>query len=89
MIILDWKVSQYPGPRRATFSLQLPSGIVIKDCALVYKTDGTRFIGLPQRSYEKDGEKKYIDVVQIPDKATREKFNVQVLDALMRAEHIA
>lgn len=67
-----------------SFDLILPSGMKLIGCSLVHGEHGM-FIGLPTRSWVKDGATKYIATVEIPDKDKRKKFNDSVLVALSEA----
>lgn len=87
MTISNWRPSTNGGKRKGTFSVTMPSGITLIDCSLVEGEKGL-FIGMPQKSYQKDGQTKYVAVVKIEDRAISEKFNVQVIQALRDGGHI-
>lgn len=70
-----------------SFSLLLQSGLQINDCK-VFQKDGRHWLGLPQRMYELNGEKKYANVCEIPERETRDKFSNLAVDALKSAGHI-
>ena len=57
---------------RAFFKLQIDS-FVINDCSYHVK-DEKKWVNLPQREYVKDGERKYANVVWIPDKERYSSF---------------
>jgi len=69
------------------FDVQLPSGIKLNGCTLLSKKDGSgRFIGLPSREWQKpDGSKSWVPIVEIPDRADRDKFTAAVLPLAERA----
>lgn len=63
---------------RAFFTLNLPSGIIIRDCML-HESHGKRWIGLPAKPFEKpDGTRSWIPVVDIKE-GRRQAFNEAVL----------
>jgi hypothetical protein len=86
MTATNWKPSATPDSlRKGTFDIELPSGLCIHGCALVEK-DGKRFVGFPSNSWKTTaGKTIYTPTVSIPDRAVKEKFDVQALDALERA----
>ena len=50
--------------------------------AKVIKQDGQQaWVAMPDRSYEVDGQKKYIPVVRIDDPALKEKVQLAILAA--------
>jgi hypothetical protein len=69
-----------------------PSGIVLHDCTLRRMPDGRAWIGLPGKPqvdregrHRKDpasGKPLYTPVVEIPDKAARERFQQAALSAV-------
>lgn len=65
----------------AAFDLAMPSGICIYG-ALYHVKDGSAWIAFPGRPYQKDGATTYAKLVDIPDRATRDKFNATVIGAL-------
>jgi DNA-binding cell septation regulator SpoVG len=76
-----WK-SERRGKRVGTFDLILASGMTIKGCSLIAGDKGD-FIGLPQREWKTpQGETKYFPIIEFSGKETREKFTIQVLQAL-------
>ena len=50
---------------RAIFSCRInQTSIILRDCRLFEKSDtGTRWVGLPQKTWEQDSEKKYFNLV--------------------------
>jgi hypothetical protein len=69
------------------FDVTLPSGMKLNGCTLLEKKDGSgRFIGLPSKEWSKaDGSKSYVPIVEITDRAARDKFNAAVLPLAERA----
>jgi hypothetical protein len=65
------------------FDLELPSGLMLKDCSL-HEKDGKRWIGLPGKAQidsesrhatdPNTGKKLYISVVEIRNRERREVF---------------
>jgi hypothetical protein len=73
------------GSLRGFFDLELPSGIKLNGCQL-FEKDGRRWIGLPSKEWVKpDGSKSWVPIVEIPDRADRDKFNAAVLPLAERA----
>lgn len=67
---------------RGFLTVELPSGLVLHDCT-VHERDGSRWVGLPRKSYtDRDGAEQWQPVVEIPDRARRDRFSEQVLAAL-------
>jgi hypothetical protein len=88
----DWK-SVEKGTLRGFCSLHLsPSGLVLRDCMLHHKADGSRWIGLPsrpqmtsegtQRLDPKTGKPAWIPVVEIKGSAERKRFQEAALAAI-------
>lgn len=67
----------------AAFDLELPSGMTINGAMLMRsgESEWISFPGIP--TGEKDGKKTYKPVVSIPNRDRRDKFNEQVLQALV------
>lgn len=65
----------------AAFDLELQSGLVIRG-ALQMKNEKGSWIAFPGIPYEAKGKKSYKPVLEIPERATRDKFNDLVLDAI-------
>lgn len=69
------------GRTKAYFSVSWPGKFTINDCSLVEGNDGGYFVGMPQKSYTKDGNKKYSYVVWIDDKSMLEKIRKAATEA--------
>ena len=69
---------------KAFFSIQIPqyAGLCVNDLAYFEKGD-QRWISYPQKPYEKDGEKKYANVVFFEEKAMQNVI-LQALDEYMK-----
>lgn len=66
------------------FDLDTPQGFRFAG-ALLMEKDGRMWINFPGIPFESNGKKGYKNVVEIPDRSRRERFNEVVIDAL-RAE---
>jgi DNA-binding cell septation regulator SpoVG len=84
MKIENWRPNTFGGKKLGTFSLELPSGMTLVDCSVVNGDKG-HFIGLPQKSYEKDGQTKYVALVKFWDREKQTRFDEMVLAALREA----
>lgn len=75
------------GTLQASFDLQLPSGFFIHGVLYFVKGENAwcSFPGIP---YEKNGEKTYKPLLEIPDRATPDKFNAQVIAELKKQGHV-
>ncbi len=83
---------------KGTFDLELASGLTIVGAMLMLSGERNwiSFPGIPQytkdgdsfKALMKDGKQVYKPTITIPDRATRDKFNEQVLAALRTAGHI-
>jgi hypothetical protein len=68
-----------------SFTIELPSGIIIHDAKL-FEKGTSRWIGLPSREYTKnDGTKGYFPVVEFRDRETSDKFKDAVLPHVIEA----
>ena len=76
----DWK-PLIKGALRGFFSVTLPSGLILRQCA-VFEKDGRRFVNGPSQSFTNGGKTTYKPLVEFVDKPTRDKFNTAVLAAL-------
>jgi hypothetical protein len=74
------------------FTLRLPSGIVLHDCSL-HESGDRRWVGLPnkpqidqdgQHRVDERGKRLYSPCVEIPDRATRDRFQALALAAVDR-----
>jgi hypothetical protein len=74
---------------RGFFDVELPSGIKLNGCTLHAK-DGKHWVGLPARDWTKpDGSKSWTALVEIPDRAARDKFNAAVVPVAAKALGVA
>jgi hypothetical protein len=71
---------------RGYADLELPSGLILRGCALHENGNGDQWVALPSRSYTSlDGSTKYAPVVEFAESATqaRKKFQQQALEAIL------
>ena len=65
---------------RGFLSLELPSGMIIRDCT-VHGKNNSRWVGMPARPYEKDGAKTWSPLIEFASKEARDKFQACALAA--------
>jgi hypothetical protein len=73
---------------RGFLSLEFSSGLILHGCTFHEKND-SRWIGLPARPYENDGERSWSPMVEFNSKKARDKFMaaaLAALDAYLREE---
>ena len=61
-------------------ALELPSGLIIRDITLHERGDA-RWVSMPAKQYEKDGERTWAPLVEFASKEVREKFQSSALAA--------
>jgi DNA-binding cell septation regulator SpoVG len=84
--ISNWRPHQ-SGSLRGFFSTTIQSTkLIIHDCQLLEKS-GRRWINLPSRPYESQGERKYAPIIEFQTRDTADHFQTAVLAAL--SEYIA
>lgn len=70
------------GSLRGFFDVELPSGIVLRECSL-HEKDGKRWINPPSRKIEKQGSQAtWKRMVDFASSKTASQFRDAVLDAL-------
>jgi len=71
------------GSISALISIKIPKwgDFVIKEI-VIFEKNGGRWISFPQRTYEKNGEKKYYSLNSFSSGEVFDKFQKQVLQAL-------
>jgi hypothetical protein len=91
IVATDW-VPRSSGTLRGFITLRLPSGLVLRDCT-PHELSDRRWIGLPgkplldqdgRHRVDNAGKKHYVSVVEIPDRAIRERFQAAALAAVDR-----
>lgn len=66
------------------FSIELTSGIVIRDMCLHKKQDKT-WVSFPSRAYQdKEGNQKWARIIEIPDTERWYQFNKKALEAVAK-----
>jgi hypothetical protein len=66
------------------FVLVLPSGMVLHDMTYHQREDGAKWVGMPAKSFVKDGETAWFRLVDFVDKAAFAKFQESAKAALER-----
>ena len=67
---------------RGFLKLRLPAaGITIKDCTL-HEKNGDKWVGLPSRSYQQDGQTKYARIFDFDSREARDAFQAAALRAV-------
>jgi DNA-binding cell septation regulator SpoVG len=84
--VLEFREKNAGGTLRGFANLQLASGLIIKDVGVHIRDSGAKWISMPSRRYEANGETKYFPYVDFKDAATKANFQKQTLAAL--AEYI-
>jgi len=80
ILIQDWREVD-KGALKAGFSAYIENWkLYIRDMAY-FEKDGKRWVNMPSRKYEADGETKYFNYVRF-EKEVQERFNQAVLDAI-------
>ena len=70
------------GKLKAFFTLKLSSGMEIRDLKLIDGPNG-EFVGFPSREFtDKEGVKKYTNIVHIPDRERNNVFQEAVMKVL-------
>jgi DNA-binding cell septation regulator SpoVG len=78
--ISDWKAID-KNTLRGVFMLHLPSGMVIHNVMLHRKND-CRWIALPAKEYQVNGERKFARIIEFDSKETHERFQAAALAAI-------
>lgn len=77
----------------AFLSIELPSGLVLRDLRLMHSPQGRRWIAMPSvKQLDRDGQTKldasgkptWADIVDFRDRRTRDKFQDPILELLRR-----
>jgi hypothetical protein len=61
-------------------SLELPSGMILHGCTL-HEKNGSRWVGVPAKQYEKEGTQTWAPLVEFTCKEVRQAFQEQALAA--------
>lgn len=71
------------GKAEGEFTVVMPKGgMILRKCRVFKKEDGSRWVGLPSFSFDKDGEKKWCTYFQFRDINVQKEFLNRVLEAL-------
>lgn len=85
-----WTAYRNPaGTMLGFLSVELASGIIVNDLKLMVGPKGSRWIAMPAKQRDRGdatGKAVWDDYLEFRDKATREKFQDQIL-AVLRREH--
>jgi hypothetical protein len=66
-------------------TIELPSGLVLHDCAWHARADGSKWLGMPARSFVKsDGETGWFRLVDFTDKDAHARFQKLAREAVDR-----
>jgi hypothetical protein len=93
IVATDWRPN-LKGPRQGFLDLELqPSGLLLHGCVLM-ESNGQRWISLPARPQThkdgspvldpRSGKQAWTPIVEIKDRAARERFQAAALDAVDR-----
>jgi len=82
--VTDWKPFQ-KGSMVGSFTLHLPSGLIIRDIALFEKAT-SRWIGMPRQRYkDKEGVESFTLIIDFRDRKTADAFRDMALKAIDEA----
>jgi DNA-binding cell septation regulator SpoVG len=80
-IARDWKPYQ-KNSLQGFISIELPSGLIVREIT-VHEKDGTRWLGMPSKSYQKqDGTTGWTPQVDFKDAQARSRFTREALKAI-------
>jgi len=83
MKVTAWREVRRGATLQGFFAIELRSGLKIFDIAFHKRPDGQKWLGLPSRSYEKDGGgTAWSPLIGFISKAVQEKFTIAALAAL-------
>ena len=71
---------------RGFLSVQLPSGLIVRDLRLMVGPKGARFLAMPAVKIERNGQPSWADILDFADRQTRDRFQQPILD-LLRLQH--
>lgn len=58
-------------------------GLIINDVKL-FKKNSKYWVGMPDKEYKKDGERKYFKIIQFVDKEQEKKLMQEIQDCLLK-----
>lgn len=83
--VTDWKPFQ-KGAMVGSFTLHLPSGLVVRDIAL-FEQDASRWIGMPRQRYRnKEGVECFTTIIEFRDRKASDAFRDVALKAIEKAK---
>lgn len=71
---------------RGFLSVQMPSGLIVRDLRLMVGANGQHFLAMPAVKIVRNGQTSWSDILDFADRTTRDKFQGPILDAL-RQQH--
>lgn len=74
------------GSLRGFFSLELPNGMTLHSCTFNVRKDGPKWVGLPSRSYDQNGQTAWQRLVDFLDKDKYAKFQEAAKAALIKRQ---
>jgi hypothetical protein len=85
MVVTEFRELRKGSSLQGFATIELPSGLVLHDCAYHRREDGARWIGLPARQYTKaDGETAWARIVDFADKGAAARFQREAMAAIDR-----
>lgn len=82
IIVRNWRPLQ-SGALRGFVDLEiLDLSLIIKGCKVFQGKEGRSWVNFPERTYEKDGEKKYDPYLYFSSKEVKEEFRKSSLEAM-------
>ena len=83
MEVTRYKAGDGQGSTLAWLNLKVIGwGVTFNDCRLMRARNGVEFLAVQTRSYEKDGETKYIPAIWFNDKEVSERFQKAAKSAI-------
>ena len=84
--VSDWKDVRKGESLQAYLTLRLQSGMRLYECTYHERADGSRWVGLPARSYTKPGESKrsWFRLVDFDSRESHQQFQSAALEAIAR-----
>jgi hypothetical protein len=79
-VVREWRPYQ-KNTLRGFLSLELPSGLILHGLTL-HDKEGRRWVGMPAKSFEKDGTTTWAPQVEFSSKESRERFQVAAIEAI-------
>jgi|SRR6516225_654162 hypothetical protein len=84
-VVSEWRECKKGNSLQGFLTLTLPSGMSLHDCSYHRRKDGSRWIGLPARQYQKsDGTTAWFPLIAFPDKTDHARFQKLAREAVDR-----